>query len=103
MYQSAIGIERQLPKGITISTNYLQTRGVHQLRSRNINAPFPGIGVGPYGGTNSIYLYESSGLYRQHQVISNVNARISPKLTTSGFYAFAHALSNYHGAVTFLS
>lgn len=83
IYQSAIGFERQLPKSITVATNYLHTRGVHQLRSRNINAPVPGAdGARPYGGSNSIFLYESSGLYRQHQMITNVNARVTPKLTS---------------------
>jgi hypothetical protein len=101
MLQTAIGFERQLPKGITVSTNYLHSRGVHALRSRNINAPFPGIGVGPYGGVNSIYLYETSGLYRQHQLITNVNARINSKLTFTGLYAFGHAMSNTDGAGTF--
>jgi hypothetical protein len=101
MLQAAIGFERQLPKGITLSTNYLHSRGVHTLRSRNINAPFGGIGAGPYGGVNSIYLYETSGLYRQNQLITNVNARLSSKLTLSGFYAFGYANSNTDGAGSF--
>jgi hypothetical protein len=103
MLQAAIGFERQLPKGVTVSTNYLHSRGVHALRSRNINAPFPGIGAGggPYGGVNSIYLYETSGLYRQNQLITNVNARVSSNLTLSGFYAFGYAKSDTDGAGSF--
>jgi hypothetical protein len=101
MLQSAIGIERQLPKGITVSTNYIHSRGLHAIRSRDINAPVPGIGLPPYGGVNSIYLYETSGKYRQSQLITNVNAKISSKLTLSGFYAFGYANSNTDGAGTF--
>jgi hypothetical protein len=101
MLQAAIGFERQLPKNITVSTTYLHTRGVHALRSRNINAPYPGIGVGPFGGVNSIYLYESSGVYRQNQILTNVNARINPKITLTGSYALGYANSNTDGAGSF--
>ena len=103
MLQSAIGFERQLPKNITIGSNYLHTRGTHALRSRNINAPYPGIGVGPYGGVNSIYLYESSGRFNQNQLITTVTARINPKLTLTGFYALGSANSDTDGAASFPS
>lgn len=32
-------VERQLPKGLIGSVSYIYTRGVHQFRARNINAP----------------------------------------------------------------
>jgi hypothetical protein len=99
--QAAIGFERQLPKNITLSTNYIHSRGVRVLRSRNINAALPGSGLHPYGGVDSIYLYETSALYRQNQIVTNLNARVSPKLTLSGFYARGRANSNSDGADTF--
>ena len=40
--QSAIGLERQLPRNMTLSLNYTNSRGLHNLRTRNINAPLPG-------------------------------------------------------------
>lgn len=101
LIQGAIAFERQLPKNITLSTNYIHSRGVRVLRSRNINAALPGSGLHPYGGVNSIYLYETSAQYRQNQVITNLNARVSPKLTLSGFYAWGRANSNSDGAGTF--
>lgn len=101
LIQGAIAFERQLPKNITLSTNYIHSRGVRVLRSRNINAALPGSGLHPYGGVNSIYLYETSALYRQNQIITNLNARVSPKLTLSGFYAWGRANSNSDGAGTF--
>ena len=53
----AIGFERQLPLHMTLSVNYVNSRGLHVLRTRNINAPLPGTydpnvpgsGVRPYG------------------------------------------------------
>ena len=103
MIQTAIGFERQLPKHITVSTNYIHSIGVHALRSRNINAPLPGTGLRPFGGVNSIYLYETSGVYRQNQLTTNVNARINAKLSLSGFYVYGRAMSNTDGAGSFPS
>ncbi len=40
--QSAIGVDRQLPKNITLSVSYYNSRGVHELRTVNINSPLPG-------------------------------------------------------------
>jgi hypothetical protein len=40
--QSSISIERQLPHNLVLSAAYLNTRGLHNLVARNINAPFNG-------------------------------------------------------------
>ena len=103
LIQAAAGFDRQLAKGVTFSTNYLHSIGVRALRSRNINAPIPGSGLRPYGGVNGMYLYESSGNYRQDQWITNVNAKINAKVNLSGFYALGSAKSNTDGAGSFPS
>jgi hypothetical protein len=99
--QAAIGFERQLAKGVTIASNYIHSTGTHALRSRNINAPLPESGLRPYGGVNAIYLYESSGVYRQNQWITNLSAQLGSKLTISGFYAWGSARSNTDGPGSF--
>ncbi len=109
--QGAIGVERQLPKNITLAVNYTHSRGVDVLRSRNINAPLPGTynplipgsGVFPYGDVGNIYLYESSGLFNQNQLIANVNARVNAKINLFGYYSLSKAQSNTDGAGTFPS
>jgi hypothetical protein len=101
LLQTSIGWERQLPKHITVASNYIHSIGNHQLRSRNINAPFPGIGARPYGGSTAIYLYESSGIYRQDQWMTNLTARVNSKLTFNSYYVYGHAMSNTDGASTF--
>ncbi|HWQ32738.1 MAG TPA: TonB-dependent receptor [Blastocatellia bacterium] len=42
--QASIGVERELPRGMRLMTNYFYTRGLHQLRGININQPLPGLG-----------------------------------------------------------
>ena len=104
MYQSAVTLEKQLPKNITVSGTYTNTRGVHQLRSRNINAPLPGTFTGsgtgfyPFGTSGQLFLYESSALFMQHQLIVNFNARVSPKFTLFGFYSFNRYRSDSDGS-----
>ena len=108
--QEVVGLERQLPHNITAAINFINSRGLHVLRSRDINAPLPGTynplvpgsGVRPYGdSTGDIYLYESSGIFNQRQIISNVSARVNTKFTLFGFYAYGHANGNTDGVNTF--
>ena len=112
--QAVATLERQLPKNTTLSMTYTNSRGVHELRSRNINAPLPGTftfipgqritgGVYPFPGQGPIELYESSGLFRQNQVITNVNTRFNSKVSLFGYYAFGLANSNTDNANTFPS
>lgn len=104
--QSAVSIERQLPKNITLSVNYTNSRGLHQYRTRNLNAPLPGTFVAgtpiyPLGNINPFNQYESSGLFKQNQLMTNVSARLNSKYTLFGFYAFGYARSNTDGIGTF--
>jgi hypothetical protein len=110
IFQTALGVERQLPWRMSVAVNWTRSRGWDQLRSRNINAPLPGTydpanpnaAVRPYGtAAGDIYLYESSASFKQNQLMTNVTARISPKLSLFGYYVYGHAESNSDGAGSF--
>ena len=82
--------------------NFVDTRGVRVLRTRNINAPLPD-GVRPFAGTDvanangDIYQYETSGLFKQMQIIANVNTRFNSHLQLQGYYVFGEAHTNANG------
>jgi hypothetical protein len=103
--QSAIGVDRQLPGNVTLSINYTDSRGVHQLRTRDINAPLPGTYPGspvfPMSQANPVYRYESSGLFKQNQFTVHMNARLNSRYSMFGFYNLGHAHSNTDGVGTF--
>lgn len=99
--QQAIGVERQLPFSSTIAVTYTHSRGVHELLSRNINAPLPGTTSFPFGGTGQIDQYESVGLLDQNQLMVNLNTRIGTKVTMFTGYSFNHAKSNADGVGSF--
>lgn len=109
--QSALSLEQQFPKNISLSMTFAHSRGLNALRSRNVNAPLPGTwdpdnpdaAVRPFGNVGDVYLYESSGAYSQRQIITRVNARVNPKLSLFGFYVYNKAESNTDGASDFPS
>jgi len=106
--QSAIGVERQLPRNTTLAVTYTNTHGLHQLLTRDVNAPIQGTGgfygtpaVLPYPSQGPIYNYESSGLYNQNQLMTNVNTRATKNISLFGFYQLSYAKSNTDGLGTF--
>jgi hypothetical protein len=103
--QSAIGVDRQLPKNITLSVSYYNSRGVHELRTVNINAPLPGTypssPLYPMGNANPVYEYQSSGLFKQAQLSANINARLNARYSIFGYYSLGDAHSNTDGVNTF--
>ena len=98
--QSSLAVERQLPKKTTLAVTYTNSHGLHELRSRNINAPFAP-GVFPYPGEGPIYEMESTGLYNQNLLLTNINSRLTPKISLFGTYSLAYARSNTDGLNTF--
>ncbi|GAC1429941.1 MAG: TonB-dependent receptor [Terriglobales bacterium] len=96
--QTAISVERQLSRVATFSVTYINSRGGHQLLTRNINAPEPGTdpsnGPRPYGGVTNIYEYESEGVFRQNQLIANVRLTAGSKISLFGFYTLNYARSD---------
>jgi hypothetical protein len=100
--QEGIGLERQVTKIVMVSVTYLNTHGVHQLVSRNINAPDPANpgDARPDPAVSNLYQYESSGLYNQNQMIANFNVRGS-KVSLFGFYTLSYVDSNTAGGGSF--
>src|SRR6266542_4490897 len=109
--QSAVSFERQLPFNTTVAVTYANSHGLHLLRSQDINAPLPvtynplvpGSGVFPLGDPGPVFQMESAGRYNQHQIITNVNARINKDVSLTGSYVFNRAMSDTDGLGTFPS
>ncbi len=106
-----ISAERSLGKIGSITTTYLNIRGVHQWLSRNVNAPLPGTynpadptsGVRPLGGTDNLYQFSSDGLSRGNILFTNYNLHPVKWINIWGFYIVQHANSDASGASNFVS
>jgi len=99
--QTAISIERQLPRKLTFSASYINARTLHGLRTRNINAPVPATGARPFGNIGNIFEYESSGRFNQNQLVLSANNRLNRRFSLFANYVLSRANSDTDGAGTF--
>ena len=49
----------------------------------------------------AIYLYESSGIFKQDQLVTSVTARVNSRISFNGSYTFGKANSDTDAAGTF--
>jgi len=124
--QTAVAVERQLTRTANVSVTYLNTRGIHQLLTNNINSPCPGTFaasqpaspqadtgcsppfppgqiVYPNGVAENIFQYQSVGIFKQNQLIANFNIRAAPRLSLFGYYVLNYAKSDTGGVNSFPS
>ncbi len=92
---------------MTVALTYLHTFGVHQLVTRDANAYLPAPGTCPGscfynsttgpralaadGDTGIVNQYFSEAVYKQDQLIVNVNARLKPTFSVMGYYTLSFA------------
>ncbi len=103
LMQTVVSLERQLPAHTTLAVTYTNARGLHLLRSRDINAPLPRSGMYPLGSTGPMFLMESSGVFNQNQFIANVNSKVNAGLSFFSFYVFNRARSDTDGVGTYIA
>jgi len=107
-YTQQIGasLERQLTKTTTLTGTYLRSFGVHQMVTRNANPYTPLSGTTYYSPDTGPRLnpdvgivqeYYPQGVFKENQMILNVNARLSPKLGFFGFYNLSFANADVAG------
>ena len=107
--ETGTGIEHQVNKSVSVSATYLYSRGIHQLLSRNIDAPMPDgtrpaldlcpanpIGAAP-GTPCNIYEYDSLATFKENQIFLNLNVAYGRRLTFTGFYIYSKAYSDTGG------
>jgi hypothetical protein len=73
--QGALGFEHQLAKTATVSVTYLNSRGIHQFLTRNINAPLPGT-YDPANPASGVRPYGNIGIF------TNMNPRVCSSRTS---------------------
>jgi hypothetical protein len=107
--QAAAGIEHQFGKIATVSATYINSRGVHQYLSDNVNAyengtynPATQTGIRPNGINENIYQFQSGGLYKQNQLMVNYSVQ-AKRVSIFGFYALTFANADTSGANYFPS
>ncbi len=93
-YQGSLGVDRQINKYASLSVYYIESRGVHLLRSRDINAPIDG--VYPFGDHVVRFWEESTGFSRTNQLIVSPHINYK-KIFVFGFYSYSHGKDDNEG------
>jgi len=105
--QTAVTVERQINKSATVSVSYLNSRGFDQLLTNNINTPlagtFPVNPVFPLGSPQNVYEFESEAIFRQNQLITQVNYHFKTRVSLRGYYVLNYANSDTSGPTSFPS
>ncbi len=112
--QTAVSLERQLTKISNFTATYMNSIGNDQLYLNNINSPIPGSydypyytspvpGLRPIPNFENVYEYESGAIFRQNQLILQVNVRAGSRLTIFSYYTLNYANSDTSGATSFPS
>jgi hypothetical protein len=116
MLQSAVGVDRQISRAITLSVNFIDTRGNHAMRDVNINTPVPGT-YNPSNPSAAVYPlasvvnpatdqpygsgivddYQSSGLWKQWQLQVSPRVALSNRVNLFGYYVYGQAHGNADG------
>jgi hypothetical protein len=101
--ESAIGVERQLPRNSVLSATYTNNYAEHYLQTVPINSPLPGTfnpllplsatnGVFPYGyNAGNIFEYESGGKLRQSIFMVTLNTRFNKNVSLFANYQLTYA------------
>ena len=107
--QAALGVEHQFGKVATLAATFINSHGVHQDYTDNINAFIPstfdaatGTGTRPNGTNENIYQYQSGGVYNQNQLMLNYTVR-AKRISLFGFYMLNFANADTSGAGYFPS
>ena len=110
--QFGTSLERQLSKTTTLTLTYLHSFGVHQMATRDSNAYLPGTyqfcvpsstttcpapPARPNSSLGIVNQYYPEAVFKENQMIVNVNARFSQNLSVTGFYTLAAANSDDAG------
>jgi hypothetical protein len=100
MEQLGTSLERQVTKTTSATLTYLHSYGVHQMATRDSNAFEPGTfqfgsttltGTRPNPNLGIVREFYPEAVFKQNQLIVNINARFTPKFSVMGFYNLSYA------------
>ncbi|MBK8304233.1 MAG: carboxypeptidase regulatory-like domain-containing protein [Pyrinomonadaceae bacterium] len=101
--QSVFSVERALTSKLTLTSTFIASKSLHQIRTRNINAPICPTGINcsgslrPDPALGNINAYESSATSRQTRLNLNLRANISQKISLFANYGLGFVKSDADG------
>ena len=74
--QGMFGVEHSFGRFGSVAASWYPRRQFHELDSLNLNAPLPGTGARPYGGTQNVYVFASNGISKGQDLNLNANVNL---------------------------
>lgn len=110
LFIAGLGADKSIGKYVSLSVNYLYSRGDHLFVTRNINAPLPGTydpddpssGKRPLDVDENIYQYNSQGDSARNRLSLNGNVH-AKNLGLFGYYTLSKGLADTSGLTSFPS
>ncbi|MBZ5566095.1 MAG: TonB-dependent receptor [Acidobacteriia bacterium] len=98
VFQFNLGVERQLSEKTVLAINYVGTRGRHQFRSRDGNAPLPPeFASRPDPSVSVLRFIESTSHLQGNALDVTITGALGPKITGLAQYTFGKTLSDTGG------
>lgn len=92
IFHSSIGIENRLPKKLLFRANYTFQKGVHQFRSRNVNAPY--FGIRPNASFGNINQLESSSFFVRKSLRIGLSGSVTNDVSFNLDYTLSKKISD---------
>ena len=101
--QGMFGVEHGFGKYGSLAASWYPRRQFHELDSLNLNAPLPGGGVRPYGGTQNVYEFASNGISKGQDLNINGDFNAAKWLSLWAMASIDHDETDTAGADSFPS
>ncbi len=101
--QAVLSIERALTPKLTLATTFISARSLHQIRTRNVNAPICPLQINcvgsprPQPALGNINEYESSGRLNTNRLNLNLRANLSAKYSLFANYSVGYVNGDFDG------
>ena len=95
---ASLGYDQTLAGNLRLMTQYAYRRGLHQLRGRNINAPFGGARPDPLAG--NVTQIESSASSSNHSLMFNLNWMKLGKAFLGASYVWSRTTNDSDGPLS---
>lgn len=98
---SSFGVQRRISGASRIRLEYIFQKGIHQFRSRDINAPLEGVRPNPNFGR--IAQIESSAFFARNALNVGYSGNLTEKVSLTLDYVLSKTISDNGGALAFPS
>jgi tetratricopeptide (TPR) repeat protein len=97
LFQSTLGVERNLNTATQLAVEYQMLRGVHLFRTRNINAPLGSSGILPNSNFGLINQIESSASLRSNALIVTLQGEFIDRFKGMAQYTLSRTTDDTNG------